>query len=86
MRAGAVRTAGRAARGIRVPRCRSPWWHAGGFPGARIDLPAGGTGGTGAANHLDITRIRQDTGYEPAYGTEAAVADHLAWLRAGHER
>ncbi|WP_413809572.1 hypothetical protein [Streptomyces sp. OE57] len=28
----------------------------------------------------------QDTGYEPAYDTERAVAEYLAWLRAGNER
>ena len=35
---------------------------------------------------LDISRLRQDTGYEPAYDLQTAVADYLAWLRAGHQR
>ncbi|MGH2884223.1 MAG: NAD-dependent epimerase/dehydratase family protein, partial [Solirubrobacteraceae bacterium] len=35
---------------------------------------------------LDLARIRQETGYEPAYDTEAAVGDYLAWLHAGHDR
>ncbi|GAA3552980.1 NAD(P)-dependent oxidoreductase [Amycolatopsis ultiminotia] len=52
-------------------------------PDARIDLP---TGGTGSSDHLDITRLQQDTGFRPAYDTERAVADYLAWLRAGNER
>ncbi|MGW5689462.1 NAD-dependent epimerase/dehydratase family protein [Streptomyces asiaticus] len=52
-------------------------------PDARVDLP---TGGTAPARHLDITRIRQDTGYAPAYDTERAVAEYIAWLRAGNER
>ncbi|GAA2324540.1 NAD-dependent epimerase/dehydratase family protein [Streptomyces violaceusniger] len=52
-------------------------------PDARVDLP---TGGTTPPRHLDITRIRQDTGYEPAYDTERAVAEYIAWLRAGNER
>jgi UDP-glucose 4-epimerase len=52
-------------------------------PDARLELP---TGGTGRRSHLDITRIRQDTGYEPAYDVDRAVADYLAWLRAGNER
>lgn len=52
-------------------------------PDARVDLP---TGGTRSRTHLDITRIHQDTGYRPAYDTAAAVADYLAWLRAGNER
>jgi len=47
-------------------------------PDARLELP---TGGTGRRNHLDITRIRQDTGYLPAYDTDRAAADYLAWLR-----
>ena len=37
-------------------------------------------------NCLDIGRLRQDTGYQPAYDTDRAVAEYLAWLRAGHER
>jgi hypothetical protein len=28
----------------------------------------------------------QSSGYQPAYDTDRAVADYLAWLRAGHER
>ena len=36
--------------------------------------------------YLNITRLRQDTGYEPAYDTGRAVADYVAWLRAGNER
>ncbi|WP_327106962.1 NAD-dependent epimerase/dehydratase family protein [Nonomuraea glycinis] len=52
-------------------------------PDAPIELP---TGGTGHHNHLDITRIQQDTGYRPAYDTERAAADYIAWLRAGNER
>ncbi|MEU4739442.1 NAD(P)-dependent oxidoreductase [Actinosynnema sp. NPDC023658] len=52
-------------------------------PDARVDLPTGGTGGRA---YLDITRLRQDTGYEPAHDTGRAVADYLAWLRAGNAR
>lgn len=52
-------------------------------PDARIELP---TGGAGQRSYLDITRIRQDTGYQPAYDTEHAAADYISWLRAGHER
>ncbi|MFI9380013.1 NAD-dependent epimerase/dehydratase family protein [Kutzneria sp. NPDC052558] len=35
---------------------------------------------------LDITRLRADTGFSPAYDTDGAVADYLAWLRAGNPR
>jgi UDP-glucose 4-epimerase len=56
-------------------------------PDTRIDLPAGrDPNGPARDIYLDITRIRQDTGYEPAYDTERAVADYVTWLRAGHER
>jgi UDP-glucose 4-epimerase len=56
-------------------------------PGARIDLPEGRSpAGSGQGIFLDIGRLREDTGYQPAYDTEDAVADYLAWLRAGHDR
>jgi UDP-glucose 4-epimerase len=35
---------------------------------------------------LDTSRLRQDTGYQPEYDTQRAVADYLEWLRAGNER
>jgi UDP-glucose 4-epimerase len=51
-------------------------------PDAQIDLP---TGGTSRHSYLDITRLQQDTGYRPAYDTERAAAEYIAWLRAGNE-
>jgi UDP-glucose 4-epimerase len=54
-------------------------------PDARVELPPGGAA-LGRGMCLDIGRLRADTGYSPAYDTEAAVADYIAWLRAGHER
>ena len=33
-----------------------------------------------------ISRLREDTGFEPGYGTPAAIADYIRWLRSGHER
>jgi UDP-glucose 4-epimerase len=51
-------------------------------PDAEVDLPSGGE--TRQA-WLDITRLRQDTGYEPAWDVERAAADYIAWLRAGNE-
>jgi UDP-glucose 4-epimerase len=35
---------------------------------------------------LDVSRLRKDAGFEPAYDTAGAVADYVGWLRAGHER
>jgi UDP-glucose 4-epimerase len=56
-------------------------------PDAQVDLPGGrDPNGPDRDTYLDITRLRQDTGYQPAYDTERAVADYVAWLRAGHER
>lgn len=56
-------------------------------PGARLELPEGdGAGPAGRDIYLDITRLRQDTGYQPAYDTERAVGDYIGWLRAGHDR
>jgi UDP-glucose 4-epimerase len=52
-------------------------------PDAQVDLP---DGGELRQAWLDISRLRQDTGYEPAWDTERAAADYIAWLRAGNER
>ncbi|WP_037908888.1 NAD-dependent epimerase/dehydratase family protein [Actinacidiphila yeochonensis] len=50
-------------------------------PDAQVDLPSRG----GAAHMvLDISRLREDTGYQPEYDTERAAADYIAWLRAGN--
>ncbi|MFJ9820157.1 NAD-dependent epimerase/dehydratase family protein [Streptomyces sp. NPDC101151] len=50
-------------------------------PDASVGLPAGGD-----APHLvlDISRLREDTGYQAEYDTERAVGDYIAWLRAGN--
>jgi UDP-glucose 4-epimerase len=53
-------------------------------PGASVDLPERGT--AAPATWLDITRARQDVGYEPEWDTERAAADYIAWLRAGNDR
>jgi UDP-glucose 4-epimerase len=56
-------------------------------PGARPELAAGHDPRlTLPQAWLDVTRLRKDTGFEPAFDTESAVADYIAWLRAGHER
>jgi UDP-glucose 4-epimerase len=52
-------------------------------PDADLELPAG-AGRAGAA--LDITRLGQDTGFEPEYDTRRAAADYVAWLKAGNAR
>jgi UDP-glucose 4-epimerase len=60
---------------------------AGLVPGARTELPEGRSpAGSGQGICLDISRLREDTGYQPGYDTDRAVADYVAWLREGHER
>jgi UDP-glucose 4-epimerase len=57
------------------------------IPGARAGLPDGSSpAGSGQGARLDIGRLRADTGYQPAYDTDRAVAEYIAWLRAGHDR
>jgi len=34
--------------------------------------------------YQDISRIRADTGYEPRFPVQEAIADYIAWLRAGN--
>lgn len=53
------------------------------IPDAQVDLPSGGES---PPAWLDITRLREDTGYEPLWDAERAAADYIAWLRAGNER
>ncbi|MGA9859002.1 MAG: NAD(P)-dependent oxidoreductase [Solirubrobacteraceae bacterium] len=52
-------------------------------PDAQVDLPSGGDA---RQAWLDITRLREDTGYEPVWTIERAAADYIAWLRSGNER
>nr|ART40103.1 K422 [uncultured bacterium] len=33
---------------------------------------------------MDLTRIREDVGYSPEWPVERAMADYIAWLRAGN--
>jgi len=53
-------------------------------PGFRFDLPS--RADDRPVSWLDITRLREDTGFEPRYDTAGAAADYIAWLRAGHDR
>jgi UDP-glucose 4-epimerase len=57
------------------------------IPDADVDLPAGrDPDGPDEDIYLDTTRIREDTGYQPCFDAERAVADYVGWLRAGNER
>jgi UDP-glucose 4-epimerase len=56
-------------------------------PDARITLAEGrNPQGPTDDPYLDLTRIRQDTGYRPAYDIERGVADYVGWLRSGNPR
>jgi len=35
-------------------------------------------------NHADLTRLRAELPYAPAYDPEKAIAEYVAWLRAGN--
>ncbi|WFE26562.1 NAD(P)-dependent oxidoreductase [Solwaraspora sp. WMMD791] len=52
-------------------------------PGFQFELPSAGDR---PYSWLDITRLREDTGFEPRYDTATAATDYIAWLRAGNTR
>lgn len=54
-------------------------------PGANIELPEGRNPDRPPDNYLDITRLRDDTGYQPDYDVERTVSDYADWLRK-HDR
>ena len=57
------------------------------IPGARPGLRDGrDPDGLGRDIYLDISRLHEDTGFEPGYDTPAAVADYIGWLQSGHDR
>jgi UDP-glucose 4-epimerase len=51
-------------------------------PGAAVTLPAGRNPDRPPDNHLDITRLRADTGFRPEYDVDRAVPDYIDWLRS----
>jgi UDP-glucose 4-epimerase len=57
------------------------------MPDANLTLPAGrDPSGPGQDTWLDISRLHDETGYQPEYPTDRAVADYIAWLRCGNDR
>jgi nucleoside-diphosphate-sugar epimerase len=54
-------------------------------PGVQLDLLPGRAGGPGENPYLDITRLTEETGFEPDFDVAKAVADYVAW-RAGNPR
>jgi UDP-glucose 4-epimerase len=53
-------------------------------PGANVVLPEGRSPGRPDA-YMDISRLVEDTGFEPAYDVSRSVADYAEWLRT-HDR
>ncbi len=54
-------------------------------PGATLGLTSGrDPGGPGHDTWLDITRLRHDTGYQPAYDLDGGLHEYVGWLRDGH--
>ena len=54
-------------------------------PGVRLELLPGRRNGSGDDPHLDIGRLREETGFTPEFDVAASVADYAAW-RAGNPR
>ncbi len=50
-------------------------------PRASLTLPEGRNPDRPPDNYLDITRLREDAGFQPAYDVERAVPDYADWLR-----
>jgi UDP-glucose 4-epimerase len=54
-------------------------------PGTDLELvPGRDPGGPGRDTWLDITRLRDDTGYQPAYDLDRGLREYVGWLRDGH--
>jgi UDP-glucose 4-epimerase len=53
-------------------------------PGAGLDLDDSASATTSPSMNID--RLINDTGFAPAFGLEAGIADYVDWLRAGNER
>ncbi|HLH76571.1 MAG TPA: NAD(P)-dependent oxidoreductase [Candidatus Binataceae bacterium] len=53
-------------------------------PDAQIELRPGHGPDYKPDAWLDITRLREDTGYTPAWPPRAAIADYVSWLKAGN--
>jgi UDP-glucose 4-epimerase len=51
-------------------------------PEARIELkPGESPNGSPKDNYLDLTRVKEEFGFEPRYPIEKGLPDYIAWLR-----
>ena len=56
------------------------------IPEFQAELPAGhAPGAPKEVPYMDLSLIEREVGYEPKFTTEEAIADYIAWLRAGNE-
>jgi UDP-glucose 4-epimerase len=55
-------------------------------PDFAATLSTGVSPGQPADAFLDMTRTREETGYQAKYGLNAGMAEYVEWLRAGHDR
>jgi UDP-glucose 4-epimerase len=53
-------------------------------PGAVITLNAGRSPQARSDAYGDLSRIREDTGFEPQWPVERAIPDYVDWLKAGN--
>jgi len=54
------------------------------IPDAQLPLKPGKGPVVRSNAHMDVSRLRQDTGYEPEWPAAKAIPDYIAWLRAGN--
>ena len=54
------------------------------IPDAKLPMQEGRSPRWRPNGHMDLTRIKEDTGYKARYQIPEAVADYIRWLRAGN--
>ena len=54
--------------------------------GFTIQLSPGKTPGHPQDPYLDLTRLRDDTGFQPGYSLETGIQEYVSWLREGNSR
>lgn len=55
------------------------------IPDFQLELPEGHMPGLPETLwYFDITRLREDTGFDPQFNIEAGIADYINWLRSGN--
>ncbi len=54
-------------------------------PAAQIDLPPGRGPRSRPHAYLDISRLKQEVGYQPEYSVERGVAEYIDWLKSHPE-